>query len=287
MGVVIDDYSDYSAYLSARWRLFHAKNNPEELYELKARHKLAVSASWDEVVDAQIKESVKLHTKTEQAIAADPRVRGGNLDKDGVFVPFRHKTVYVRPGALTASGVPRWVVHEISKREQGYPPSREIPDDIDIIYLDEKGQSIKDRVPPNGGVRDEIEGNSSSETDTTFDSASEQSPLADDFDNSFPEDLPPSDTEPPQFEKPNFPQSVADLEKQFSLEGIEEELSEGLSPERFDKAQQLIDQFGTEEGLRQLRESDPEAARQFERERLRPESPRPSEPSRDAPESEQ
>ena len=39
----------------------------------------------------------------------------------------------------------------------------------------------------------------------------------------------------------------------------------GVSPERFDKVQQLIDQYGTAEGLRRLRESDPEAARQFER----------------------
>lgn len=40
---------------------------------------------------------------------------------------------------------------------------------------------------------------------------------------------------------------------------------EELSPKRFSKAQQLIDQYGTDEGLRRLREMDPEAARQFER----------------------
>ena len=34
-----------------------------------------------------------------------------------------------------------------------------------------------------------------------------------------------------------------------------------------DKAQQLIDQYGTEEGLRRLKKSDPEEARRFERER--------------------
>ena len=40
-----------------------------------------------------------------------------------------------------------------------------------------------------------------------------------------------------------------------------------LSPEQREKAKQLFDQFGTEEGLRRLRESDPEAARRFEQER--------------------
>ena len=51
---------------------------------------------------------------------------------------------------------------------------------------------------------------------------------------------------------------------------------EGLSPERFDKARQLIGQYGQEEALRRLREMDPEAARQFERERKNP--PAPDEP---------
>ena len=60
------------------------------------------------------------------------------------------------------------------------------------------------------------------------------------------------------------PESMVDIEKNMTPAGIEAELSEGLSAASFDKAQQLIDQYGTEEGLRRLRESDPEAARQFE-----------------------
>ena len=79
------------------------------------------------------------------------------------------------------------------------------------------------------------------------------------------------------------PQSMAGLEKRLTPERIEAKLSEGVSADRFDKAQQLIDQHGTEEGLRRLRESDPDAARQFERERLRSERLQPSEPSRNAP----
>ena len=76
------------------------------------------------------------------------------------------------------------------------------------------------------------------------------------------------------------PSNIPDIERQLTPEGIESELSEGLSPRRFNNAQQLIDQYGTEEGLRRLREIDPEAARQFERER------RPV-PSRDVPDGEQ
>ena len=69
----------------------------------------------------------------------------------------------------------------------------------------------------------------------------------------------------PDMVKPTpSPQSMADIEKQLTPEGIEAKLSQGGSTDIFDKAQQLIDQYGTAEGLGRLRESDPEAARQFE-----------------------
>ena len=60
------------------------------------------------------------------------------------------------------------------------------------------------------------------------------------------------------------PSNVADIENQLPPAGIESELTEGLSVERFSKAQQLIDKYGSEEGLHRLREIDPDAARQFE-----------------------
>ena len=45
---------------------------------------------------------------------------------------------------------------------------------------------------------------------------------------------------------------------------IDTYLDTPLSPERFNQTQQLMDQYGAEEGLRQFREMDPDAARQFE-----------------------
>lgn len=62
----------------------------------------------------------------------------------------------------------------------------------------------------------------------------------------------------------------------LTAESIETQLREGVFANSFDKARQLIDQYGTEEGLRRLREMDPEAAQQFEREHL-------SEPSHEVP----
>ena len=91
-------------------------------------------------------------------------------------------------------------------------------------------------------------------------------------------DVPVSPSDLPDRLKPVSPQSVTDIEKQLTPQGIASELIEGLPTNPADKAQKLIDQYGTVEGLRRLRESDPEAARQFERER----SPK---PVRDVPDS--
>ena len=116
------------------------------------------------------------------------------------------------------------------------------------------------------GDSGETEWVSSGEIDTVDDSASEQSSLADDFEQKSPE-----------------------IEsKAFELipKGIETELSEGISPERSNnKTQKGIDQYSTGEKYRRLRETrtNPDSARRFERERLRSQSLRPSVPSREAP----
>ncbi len=76
--------------------------------------------------------------------------------------------------------------------------------------------------------------------------------------------VPPSGL-PGMVESTPSPPSVTELEKQLMPVGVEAELSQGVSADRFDKARQLIDQYGSEEGLRRLREMDPDTARQFER----------------------
>ena len=144
LNVKIEDYDDYSAYLSGRWDIYRAKSDPEELSELKNWHGLADSASWEAVIEAKIRFSEKLHTLIEQAQAKDWRVAGGSLGNDGVFIPNRLFTVYVQPGTISAgSGVPKELVHEIGRWESGVAPNPKIPFYIDVIYLDEKGQPIK------------------------------------------------------------------------------------------------------------------------------------------------
>ena len=100
-----------------------------------------------------------------------------------------------------------------------------------------------------------------------------------------PKDLPLIDTAPVRkvSESESSSWNVPDIEQQLTPEGIESDLTKGLSADRFDKAQQLIDQYGAEEGLRRLREMDPEAARRFESDKSRLGQDRIGAPSRDVP----
>ena len=61
---------------------------------------------------------------------------------------------------------------------------------------------------------------------------------------------------------------------------LETTLKAQFSPERFDRAMSTLEQYGTEEGLRRLREKDPEVAKQVERHHNRESVPRPGEVSK-------
>ena len=121
----------------------------------------------------------------------------------------------------------------------------------------------KDQVPPKAAINTVSEGVNSEDARRT--------PVHDDASLSTSDksvgELTPSRRSEPRIETSNKTPTP------LTTESIETQLRERLSPERFDKAKQLFDQYGTVEGLRRLREMDPEAARQFERGHP-PQSPR-------------
>lgn len=73
----------------------------------------------------------------------------------------------------------------------------------------------------------------------------------------------PEETTPVHLEDGHIHEPTTVKMPVLTTENIETQRSNKLSAERFDKGRQLIDEYGTEEGLRRLREMDPEAARQF------------------------
>ena len=54
-----------------------------------------------------------------------------------------------------------------------------------------------------------------------------------------------------------------------TVEGFEASLKEQFSSERFERAMSTLDRYGPEEGLRRLRENDPEVAKRIEQHRNR------------------
>ena len=169
--------------------------------------------------------------------------------------------------------------HRLLLEKQKLPVSNKPP--VKVSFLPDEGEGALPGWRQKGespGPENVSEGNRPLDTETA--PGSSDSPLS-------PSDLP--DMVEPTPSRPSEPRTEA-ANKTLTLptaESIKAQLREQLSPERFDKVQQLIDQYGTEEGLRRLRESAPDAAERFERERLRSERLQSSEPSRDAPDGEQ
>ena len=150
-GIVIEDFSDYSGWLSTRYTFLHAHKDPESLAMTKKTLNLHADASWDEVIEAEIQTTDKLFTQANQAMDVDPLVYGGSLDSNGAFIPARLNTAYVQTeGSMSTiasgTGVPEWVPQELAHRHAGNSPEREIPKHIEIIFLDDNGQPASHEV---------------------------------------------------------------------------------------------------------------------------------------------
>ena len=87
MGVKIESYDDYSDYMEDRWYVYHAAKDPEELQDLKDRHDLDTDASFDEVIEANIRENVLFKQLLDQAMANDSKVYGRELFKRRCLYP--------------------------------------------------------------------------------------------------------------------------------------------------------------------------------------------------------
>lgn len=241
MGIKVESYDDYTDYLADRYYAYHIITDPEELDEKREWHGLAPTATLDEVLEADIIENVQNKETLDAAMAGDPLVYGGSFGQDGTFIPSRYKTVYVEGNTIhKGTGVPEWVVYELENREIGFSPQRDIPEDVDVIYLDGKGQPAEKSPSPSEVGALETDTRRHDVTDTVEQPKIEQSSLRDDFDGLSPQqEAPQRNREIP----PRVPQNMVDLEKMLTAEGIEKELTEGMDPERFNKDQPLIDQY--------------------------------------------
>ena len=283
-GVVFEDYGDYSGHLSTRHEVIHYENNPnsELNMDMKKYYGLPPDASLEEYTKAAIDGTKRDLIAMREAAQEDSTVSGGFGTPNG-FIPMREGVLYVKVDEEDFGAT--FYGDSISETEEDALLFYGIaPEGLEVIYLGEDDNPLPPDVKPrldwaDYALSDEVwtamEKNMSDEDwaamgierDRMLEiraarkEAQATAKSVEQTQTKALESVIQSDVE-----------MIADIEKQFTpelpiTESVEAKLSERLSPDRFDKAQQLIDEYGTAEGLRRLREMDPEAARQFERER--------------------
>ena len=294
-GVVFEDYGDYSGFLSMRHEVIDYENNPNSdlNMEMKKYYGLPPEASLEEYTNAAIDGTRRDLTAMKAAEHEDPAVSGGFGTPNG-FIPMRQGVLYVKVDEKGFGA--NFYGDPISEEEKEDLLFHGIaPRGLEVIYLDEDDKPLSLDVRPkldlaNYDLSDEVwEAMAQNMSDEDWEVMGiERDRLleiraARKETQATTKTVEQTQTEALESVIQSDSEMSADLEKQLTPEkptdeSIETQLREQLSPERFDKARRLIDQYGTAEGLRRLREMDPEAARQFERGRR---------PSRDVPDGKQ
>ena len=335
-GVTIENYSEFSGLLNARWSLYYdAERGPEKWASGKAG--IAPAHDWETYQENFIERRI---WKTKQISAAqkeDPLITGGAFvgPNQRVFLPLTANRVYVElmgDDTIATTGVLLSEAERINLAYRGIHPEH-----LEVIYIDNNG-SILDEKPPRlswdlllekWGVpppdwKKQLEGEATPpgfiesanrvwKTDNTrqdYATPTEQRQTAEKPDDALTEDTDFRERarEAAQAEMEKVDQAQqdlleyatktdaeieAELEKILTPDGLSADIenhlreqfgSGQLTPERFEKALDTLEEYGLVEGLRKLKESDPTLALEVQK-RLRQEAPsrEVEEPSKSSP----
>ena len=296
-GCMVGDYIDYTRYMNERLNLVNFEENGDWVAGLQG---VPPTDDWETFKAAYIDRKAWEHQQIDAARQIDPNVFGGLFTgpDNRTYLPGRANRVYVERKGRGAffHGAPltekqQWDIMLQGKHPEGY----------EIIYIDENGTILSEPPPPipppTGEERRQLEtwlrrgksqppetsADASSQTSEDWDIGRQDSPLEDETVSAAAQAtqkrFEQAQTEALERATKSDVEIDAELEKLLTPEPttpFDPEAWKGLSPERRKRAKQFFDQYGTEEGLRRLRASDPEAAEQFDRERNNP-------PGRDEP----
>ncbi len=296
-GVVFRDYSDYSLFMNERWNLVGFEENGRWVSGALG---MPPTDDWETFKEGYINKRIWQEQQIAAERQSDPSVFGGLFTgpDNQTYLPGRANRVYVERKGRGAffHGAPltekqQWDIMLQGKHPEGY----------EIIYIDENGTILSEPPPPipppTGEERRQMEAwlkrgksqppetsaDAASQTSEDWDIRGQDSPLEDETVSAAAQAtqkrFEQAQTEALERATKSDVEIDAELEKLLTPEPttpFDPEAWKGLSPERRKRAKQFFDQYGTEEGLRRLRASDPEAAEQFDRERNNP-------PGRDEP----
>ena len=286
-GVMFENFGDYSLFMSDRWNLVSFEEEGDW-----RRWRSEIFDDWETFKDAYIDKSIWEEQQIAAARQNDPSVFGGLFtgpDKR-TYLPGRANRVYVQREGRSAFfyGAPLTQKQEWDIMLQGKPP-----EGYEIIYIDENGAILSEPPPPipppTGEERQQLEAwLKRGESQQTSGVSNQTSEDWDDWDSGGQDRASEDETvsaeaqaAQKQFERAQTEaferatKSDAEIEANLKKElipepptakSVETKLSGRFSPERLEKAREVLERYGSEEGMRRLREDDPEVAAQVERE---------------------
>ena len=289
-GGAIRNYTDYSHWIGIRGNLIGFERDGNWI---EGTQGVPPMGDWETFKAAYIDRQVWEHQHMSEVRQNDPNASGGLFTgpDDRIYLPGGADRVYVQRKERGAffHGAPltqkqQWEIMLFGKHPEGY----------EIVYVDENGTILSEPPPPipppTGEERRQLEAwLKRGESQQTSDVSNQTSEDWDDWDSGgqdrHPRDetvraeaqaaqkqLERAQTEALERATKSDAEMGAELEKQLTPEpptaaGMETQLSERFSPERLEKARQVLERYGPEEGMRRLREDDPEVAAQYERTR--------------------
>ena len=289
-GCMVGDYSDYTRYMGLRSNLARFERDGDWKDGMIG---VPPTDDWETFKTAYIDRKAWENQQVDATRQIDPSVMGGAFmgPDDRTFLPYSEGRVYVQRkerGASffgeTLSQKQQWDIMLQGKHPEGY----------EIIYVDENGTILSEPPPPipppTGEERHQLETwlkRGENQPPQPPSDAADQT--AEDWDIREQDSLSRDKTvraeaqaAQKQFERAQAEalehatksdtEIGAGLEKQLTPElptaaDIDTQLSERFSPERLEKARQVLERYGPEEGMRRLREDDPEVAAQVEQTR--------------------
>ena len=295
-GVVIEDFTDYSAYLSARQTLVYFENNPD--FWQSGETGISPTEDWETFKASFIDRHIWQYEHLKAAKASDPEVTGGFFVGAGqrTFLPFKPGRVYVSrfEGGAFFHGESLTAKQEFELLCKGIHPRG-----YDIIYLDENDAVLSEAPPPmtreDFKKMDKVRPEEQNPSVVPMHAYPRQ---LDDFADTFSESsqLTAAETEATRSQKEKrrieflekLTKSNAERERLSPSElqklpmdnPIEGAFSKLLDAQRFEKAFATLQKYGVKEGMERLRKTDQAVAAELERMLLSSQRPNMNKPRR-------
>lgn len=293
-GITIENSADFFWYQEPRRELIGIEKDPS--WWISGAFGIPPTEDWETYKNTYIEKKLWRHELRLAAMKADPASTGGIFvgENQDVFLPTTSNRVYVEKHGTSASfyGASR----NLTQTQKFKLLMKGItPEHYDIVYIDSNGNVLSESPPLI--TREEIlnAGGTPPPEEWFNGDFSEQAPPDFEMDITTQEsidyhklDAPNPVEEAQQNAQKQIEQAQqnakkmletvtksdaeikAEIEKQLIPDllteaDFEKTLRERFTPERFNRALFTLNQYGPEEGLRRLKESDPEIAKHIEK----------------------